>query len=215
MFHALLRPEAKATQLACKEWDYFPGVDGKHWAPSAALIKIRLSSSTWPCKYEAEGCCALLARGRLPPAARSSDNVGGHCRIQPRLPSATEATVLSRFTGKVWRRQHNLSVVKGQLYLSSWVWPSSLSTAGSALLQREENFAAYAWVSGDRWRLWVTHYAGNETSVAVLFIFCLDLFSSVHPIICSCVYTVGSGCFSCCSVWRKGGRWLPQVGETW
>lgn len=91
MFHALLRPEAKATQLACTEWDYFPGVDGKHWAPSAALIKMRLSSSTWPCKYQAEGCCALPARRRLPPTARSSDNVGGHCRIQPRLPSATRS----------------------------------------------------------------------------------------------------------------------------
>lgn len=35
--------------------------------------------------------------------------------------------------------------------------------------------------SGDRWRLWVTHYAGNETSVAASFIFHLDLFFLCSP----------------------------------
>lgn len=43
-----------------------------------------------------------------------------------------------------------------------------------------------------------------------ILIFC---FFIAHPVVCTYVYTAGSGCFSCCSVWDRRGRWLPQVGE--
>lgn len=49
--------------------------------------------------------------------------------------------------------------------------------------------------------------------VAASSIFHLDLGFIAHSVVCTYVYTAGSGCFSCCSVWDKRGRWLPQVGE--
>lgn len=145
MFHVLLRPEAKATQLACKEWDYFPGVNGKHWAPPAALIKIRLSSSIWPCKYLAEGCSALPARRRLLPLPGAQITLEGTAGFSPGVPPR-QKPLAPPDSHTRFGEDSTISVVKGQLYLSSWVWPSSLSTAGSALLQREEDFAAHAQV---------------------------------------------------------------------
>lgn len=85
MFHVHLRPEAKATLLAYREWGCFSGPEGKLWAPPAALTKAGLNSSPWPWEHLAGGCSALPGaeqEGRCLSLPNSSDNIGVHCSIQ-------------------------------------------------------------------------------------------------------------------------------------
>lgn len=79
----------------------------------------------------------------------SSDNVGGQDSLPGvHLQDSTQVPFHSRSHLPLLVHTQGLEKtaqsVKGNLYPSCWVWPSSSCTPGSSLLHREEHFAAYA-----------------------------------------------------------------------
>lgn len=190
MYHVLLRPEAKATQLACKECDYFPGSDGKHQAPSATLIKIRLGSSIWPCKPLAEGWSALPARGNLRPLPGAQitleDTAGFSPGISPLQKPPASPDSHTRFG-----EDSTVSAVKGLCPPGSDQVPSpqqgQLCFKGRRILQPMHRFLGTDGVCGllamQVMRLWLLP---RSFSILTFFLFC-----SCHHLFM----------YLCCRIW--------------
>lgn len=187
MFHVHLRPEAKATPLAYREWDCFPGADGKLGAPPAALSKIRLSSCFWPCKYLAGGCCALPGaerEGHSLPLPRAQITLEGTAGLSPGFPCDWSHWPLLIHTRGLEKKEQNLCFKRSAVHflLSLTEFHSWVNFTSKSLPPMHRSLGTDG-VCG------LLAMQVMRTSVAASFIFHPDLFffcSPHHLYMCLC-----------------------------